>query len=75
MRTDAEVRAEVHALWMAVFGEPIVEAPPGMLIDTLIASLPEAGYETVRRVGVTLRTAEAHSPDHSAAGSSGPPSP
>ncbi len=45
MPTEDEVRAEVHALWTALFGEPpIVEAAPAVLLDVLIASLPKADY-------------------------------
>lgn len=54
MRAEDEVRAEVHALWTTVFGEPpIVEAPIRTLLDVLVVCLPGSGYETIRRLGVT----------------------
>lgn len=52
MRSDDEVRADVHALWQAVFGEPpIMEASPKFLLDVLVESIPPADYTIIRRVG------------------------
>ena len=52
MRTKEEVRAEVHALWVAVFGEPpIVEAPPRFLLEVLVGALPPAHYTEIGKSG------------------------
>ncbi len=40
------MRAEASALWRAMFGEPPpVEADGGLMLDVILRSVPEAGYD------------------------------
>ncbi len=52
MRSEEDVRADVHALWAAVFGEPpVVEASMDDLIAVLVASLPTVSYDMIWNPG------------------------
>ncbi len=53
LRPAEDVRAEVQALWSAVFGEPpVVQADASTLLEHLVTSLPVPEYTTLRRYGV-----------------------
>jgi hypothetical protein len=43
---DARVRDEADALWRELFGEPPpIRADGGMMLEIIMRSLPEKGYE------------------------------
>jgi hypothetical protein len=43
---DRQVQAEATALWRELFGEPPpIQADGGMMLDIIMRSLPDLGYE------------------------------
>jgi hypothetical protein len=53
MRPEEDVRRDVRALWVAVFGElPALEEDPATMLAILVEHLPAASYATLMRDGV-----------------------
>ena len=58
---DQQVQAEATALWRELFGEPPpIQADGGMMLDIIMRSLPDLGYE--RLISPHLRPSQIATP-------------
>jgi hypothetical protein len=49
MGRDERIQEEAAALWRELFGEPPpIAADGGMMLDVIMRSLPEAGYQRLQ---------------------------